>query len=250
MNPRSFARRLAAFAMLLFTILPAFGRDVLIYDYHLKPPFIVDVDRRTGLDFDIAAYLSARTGYRFRLEYLPRNRLNRMIELNTLDGLMIGVNPAWFGDSKQTRFLWTQPYMQDDDLVISLHQGPIDYSGPASLKGLRVGFPEGYYYTGISELADSGELMRDNAPTEEQNLLKLLAKHIDVTIVSRSTYDYLLRQHQDWANRFFVADQPEEHYDRRLLVPRQLADVHRKLQAVLDKLPRDPAWKTLVERYR
>lgn len=250
MNSRFFARRLVAFSMLLLTVLPAFARDIVIYDYHLKPPFIVDVDKRQGLDFDIAAYLSARTGYHFRLEYLPRNRLNRMIDLNTLDGLVIGANPAWFGDAKQTRFLWSQPYLQDDDLVISLRQGPIDYSGPDSLRGLRVGFPEGYYYTGISELADAGALMRDNAPTEEQNLLKLLAKHIDVTIVSRSTYDYLLRQHPDWTNRFFVAAQPEEHYDRRLLVPRSLAEAHRKLQAVLEKLPRDPAWKKLVERYR
>jgi len=224
--------------------------EIQIYDYHLKPPFLLDAEAGQGLDVDIAAWLNRKPGpFRFKVVYMPRNRLNAMIEAGHLDGLIIGVDTLWFHDTPEQAFLWSPPYMRDADVVVSPRDRPVAYAGPDSLRGLRIGFPSGFYYFGISELADRGLLAREDSTTEESNLQKLELGRIDATIVSRSTLDYLCRTHSGWARGFFVAREPEEAFQRRFLVPRSLPKVHAWLGKVLHGLEKDPQWRTVLGRY-
>ena len=224
--------------------------EVTIYDYHLKPPFLLDAEARQGLDVDIADWLNRKAGpFRFKVAFVPRNRLNAMIEAGRLDGPIIGVDQLWFHDTHAGIYLWSPAYMRDADVVVSPKARPVAYTGPDSLRGLRVGFPSGFYYFGISELADKGLLSREESSTEESNLQKLEVGRIDTTIVSRSTLAYLARTHPGWAGAFFVAREPEESFQRHFLVPKSLPAVHAWLNKILRGLDKDPEWTAMLARY-
>ena len=93
------ARITIQYALLMCAALFAISRVsaepvIYLYTYHNKPPFIVDLEAKTGLDYDLAAYLSKRDPVNnYRTAYVPRRRLDRMIETGELDGVVIGVNP-------------------------------------------------------------------------------------------------------------------------------------------------------------
>lgn len=116
-----------------------------LYAYHLKPPYLSDLQRREGLYFDFAEMLSLRApGLRFRTEYLPRRRLDQELAAGRLDGLVLGVHPTWFRDPERRIHLWSPPFMHDADVVVSRQEQPVIYTGPASLTGLRLALPRGY----------------------------------------------------------------------------------------------------------
>ena len=230
---------------------PVQAMEVLLNAYHLKPPYIVDADRGVGLYYDLARYLNERiSAHQFKMVYLPRRRLESDLELGRLKGLVLGVHPIWFKDETRTRYLWSPAFMQDEDVVVSRTDKTINYDGPDSLVGKRVGLPTGYYYYGVDELVRSGRIIREDAFSEGANLGKLALGRIDAAIVSRPTLEYYLRHQPEWTGRFFVASKPHDRFERYILVPKEYAEVLPDLTAVISAMERDPVWRAQQDVYR
>lgn len=230
----------------------ATAKEVIkVYTYHLKPPFVVREATQTGLYFDVLTYFNKKnTRYRFELHYLPRRRLDLMISEGKLDGLVIGVNPIWFDDKQERKYLWTAPLLHDVDEVVSSNTKAFEYTGLDSLAGLRVGLVLGYYYFGVSEMAQAKRLRRDDASSEDHNFRKLLADRIDVAIISRSNHDFVMRHQPDLVGKFHISTKPHDQYDRRVLLPLKFSKVHQVLHPILQQMHADPAWKDIVASYR
>jgi polar amino acid transport system substrate-binding protein len=243
------------FRLLLLALLvhlPAFvsGAEVILYTYHLKPPYLIDREKGTGVYYDLARYLNDRiAGHTFKTVYLPRRRLEHDLELGRLNGLVVGVNPAWFKDETRARYLWSPPFLRDEDVVVSLVDHPVDYEGPESLVGRTVGLSMGYYYFGIDELVRAGRVQRDDAVNEESSLDKLNRRRIDVTVVTQRTLDYLVRHRPEWKGRFRIARRPHDQFDRMVLVPKEFAQLLPDLNAALGPALHDPAWLKLLRQY-
>ncbi|MES2298841.1 MAG: hypothetical protein V4582_17485 [Pseudomonadota bacterium] len=225
----------------------AAAEEVILYAYHLKPPFIIDREQRTGIYYDLATYLNERiSGHTFRTVYLPRRRLEHDLELGKLHGLVVGVNPAWFKDDTRARYHWSPPILRDEDIVVSNKSAPINYDGPESLVNRRVGLSMGYYYYGVDELVSSGRITRDDAVAEDITLDKLFLKRIEAAIVTRRTLDYLERTRPQWKDQFYVAKKPHDEFDRMVLIPHEFAALVPDLNAALGPIMRDPAWQAMI----
>lgn len=230
--------------------LPAMADEIVLYAYHLKPPYIIDRNKEIGLYYDLAAYLNERIpAHTFRTVYLPRRRLESDLELGRLHGMVIGVNPSWFKDETRTRYYWTPPILRDEDVVVSAADKPLNYQGPESLVDKSVGLPMGYYYYGVDELVRAGRVRRDDAISEEVSLEKLALKRTDAAIVTRRTLDYLERQRPEWKARFFIAKKPHDEFDRMVLVPHEFGAVMPELNAVLGPIMHDPDWQKRIKKY-
>jgi polar amino acid transport system substrate-binding protein len=222
---------------------------IRIYDYHAQPPFLIDASKGSGLDRDIIDYLNTRLKgrYRFEFDFLPRRRLDQKLHDNEPIAVML-VNPAWFGDPKQTRYQWSKPLLQEKDLIVSRPQLAIRYQGPASLHGLHFGGEFGHHYVGIDEAVAQGKLLRDDAPTAEANLRKLEVGHIDVIVVPQSTATYYLdRLHL--RDKVFVSPTPYQTFYLHFLFQPQLAAAREELDRLIDTLPSDARWQEIVRRY-
>jgi polar amino acid transport system substrate-binding protein len=225
-------------------------QEMRLFAYHLKPPFMNDVARQDGLYYDFADLLSLRApALRFRVEYLPRRRLDQELTAGRLDGLVLGVHPAWFRDRERKIHLWTPPFMRDADIVVSRHERPIAYAGPESLAGLRLALPRGYYYAGVNELVDQGRAQRFDSESEETALMMLSLERADASIITRRTLYTVLARRPGLRGRFHVAAQAHDEFERHLLVPRSFASLHGTISDAVGLVVRDPAWQTrLLER--
>lgn len=102
-------RRLILLLFVFSSFLNAKISKVDIYTYHDMPPYVINLNERSGLYFDFVNLLNQmNSGYTFNLIYMPRKRLDYRLEQNKLDGIAIGVKPKWFKDASQTRFYGRQ----------------------------------------------------------------------------------------------------------------------------------------------
>lgn len=221
-----------------------------LFAYHLKPPYMTHLARQEGLYFDFAAMLTLRAPrLKFRTEYLPRRRLDQELAADRLEGGVLGVNPSWFRDPDRQLYLWSPAFMRDADVVVSRHDKPVAYAGPASLVGMRLALPRGYYYAGINELVAEGRVQREDSESEETALMMLSLGRADASIITRRTLYAVLAQRPGLRDRFHVAAQAHDEYERHLLLPRRYAALYPVVNEAVTALVRDPAWQTrLLER--
>ncbi len=197
---------------------------VTLYVYHMKAPYIVDLSEQTGLYFDVADVFNRyQQQVTFQTHFLPRKRLDKSVEDASLDGLVMGVNPIWFGDLKHEKYLWTSPIFEDTDDFVSFHKIPFEYEGETSLHQKTIGGILGYKYFGVDELAAKDLLTRVNTNEEIHLLDMLLKQRLDVAIVSRSTRQYLEAKNH-WLGLFHVSEIPHDRYTRHIMALRSRND--------------------------
>lgn len=210
---------------------------VPLYYYHDKPPYIVDPASQQGDYFELANYLNSQLGdYHFYLEYLPRNRVDRKLAQGQLDGPVIGVNPLWFKDPDEQRYWWTAAIFNDRDIFVSKALRPYEFVDASSLHGKLACLVLGNYYVGVSEAVSQGVLRQVKTTREEVVLEMLDQKRCDFGIVSESLFRYWQARHPA-PSSFYVATQPHDEFQRRILVPRNRLTLFLHLQRALAAWP-------------
>ena len=244
--------------LLILLILLAFSGSALsqakqivtAYSYHLKPPLIVDLATQRGLYFDLLDYLNqTNQQYHFELVFVPRKRIERMLDSGTFDGILLGVNPIWFKDKEEEKYLWTSRVFTDRDEIISLKNTPLEYSDSASIQDKVFGGVRGFYYFGINELIKDKKALRVDTVNEVELFTMLMHKRIDVAVVSRSTYDYLVRLNQ-WQDEFHLSRKPHDIFDRRILVPKSHTNIFEHIVPFIDNLQYDKSWQARLNSYK
>ncbi|MEW6989828.1 substrate-binding periplasmic protein [Colwelliaceae bacterium 6441] len=223
---------------------------VTIYAYHTKPPLIIDADNHQGMFYDVTKRLNrASAKYHFELVSLPRKRVERMLDNGTLDGILLGVNPIWFADKDETKYLWTPRIFSDRDEVVSLLEQSIEFIKPQSLEGKIFGGVRGFYYYGISELIDENSIIEANTAHEVDLFAMLLNKRIDVAVISRSTFDHIIKE-KHWQNKFHLSKKPHDIYDRRILIPQLYTEIYQHIVPIIEDLQFDLSWQKRIKSYQ
>ena len=240
---------------ILFIIIPAVcmavKKKVTVYAYHLKPPFIVNLDKEKGLYFDFSKYMNSRLAdYHFVTVFRPKKRIEKYLKKKEMDGILLGVNPVWYGDKEEKKYLWTSKIYSDQDEMISLIKLSFVYNGPESLIGKRLGGVLGFFYHSIGELVDKGQIYRDNVISEEAVIKKIFSGRVDVGIVSRSTFNYYVERRGEWQGKFFISPKPHDVFDRRILVPIENKALYNDIYPIIEKISEDEKWVKFINGYR
>lgn len=223
---------------------------ISVYSYHLKPPLIVNDMEQKGLYFDVINHLNTSSSiYHFNLVYVPRKRIERMIAEGSFDGILLGVNPIWFKDKNETKYLWTPRIFTDRDEVVSLKQNSFEFITPASLTGKIFGGVRGFYYFGINEFISTQGALRVDTVREIDLFKMLLNKRIDTAVISRSTYDYMLSLNH-WHDQFYLSQKPHDIYDRRILIPKEKQALYEHIKPIIEHLQFNKAWQQTIDSYK
>lgn len=222
---------------------------VYLYTYHNKPPFVVNLKERKGLFYDLADYLSARDVKNdYQTVYIPRKRLDRMIESESLDGVVIGVSPEWFSDAGKTQYYWFSGIYPDKDEFVSLKAKPFEYAGLKSFDQKVVAGVAGYYYFGINEAVSRKHLKRVDTIGERQ-VLELIAKgRADFGIVSQSVFKYL-KSVSNLPDIYHLSERPHDVFTRSAFTLKNKGSQLKTLQVLLKNLQQDPQWKQILSQY-
>lgn len=199
------------------------SEKVYVYVYHLKPPYIEQLELETGLYFELVELFNrSQSKYQFVAQFVPRKRLNREIANNTLDGMILGVHPVWFKDKQKTRFLWTRPLLHDQDEFISHISKPFDYAGKKSLYEKNIGGVRGYHYFRVAPVLKDGKAKLTPTSSELQLLEMLIKQRLDLAVISRATLNYYFSLNPNWRDMVYFSKVPHEQYYRALLSPTSL----------------------------
>lgn len=220
--------------------------EVIIFSHYDTPPFLTA--SKTGLTYKLAEALNhlAKGRYYFRVQILPRKRLDKTLENPNWFGMVPWVNPAWFKDAEQTKFSWSTPMMKDENLVISHQNKPINFNGPQSLVGLELGGILGHRYIEIETLIWENKITRFNVVSEVQNIEKLLRQRIDVMFISKSSLNFYLNQHPNFQQHIFIANQIRGSFHRYILLPKKDHALTSFINHAINELGKQPEWKNLL----
>jgi len=241
--------------LLLLSCLPLLAqaqREVSTWTYHQQPPLILDLKQRQGLSFDLVELLNQhpdnRGRFYFRLQYLPRKRLDWHLNRGEA-GLVLWVNPIFFSEDLQAAASWTQSLLEDEQSFVSRREHPFDYQGPTSLHGRTLGTLLGHRYIGLENGFTQGLIQREDVLVDEQNIHKLLSKRIDLILIPRSTARYFIHT-LALAEKLHFSSEPLSRYDRQIMLPASLdADLQTFVQHAVQGLPDNPAWQALLRDY-
>lgn len=232
----------------------AAGEDCLLYSYHNKPPYYAEfeTERKVAGPWiyeDLARYLNERQAeFQVKIKYLPRVRLERDLERGTLNGGVVGVNPLWFKDKDQTRYLWTAPFMEDRDVVVVQQGKAFPYAHPRDLAGKRLTLSRGLYWWGVTELILEGKIQAEETDSDQQNLEKVALGRADATITSYLSF-VRLRKDRFPQGGLECLPVPHDRFERRILFPRRFEAQHRAVAAALEGALADPAWRERLAAY-
>jgi len=229
--------------------LPAWGAEkVALYTSYTDPPYATrEVGNLTTL---LADWLTrhAEGRYEFVATQLPRRRMDLLLTKPDWDGVVAWGNPVWFNDEARQRYAWSQPYMQDSDLVVSRKDKPVEYeTGGRTLIGLKLGGIIGHRYAEIEPLLNSGQIVRDDAVSGEQSLRKLQHGRVDFCFLQASALPYFRRTlpgFEEWAH---LAREPRARYQRYLFASKKQQALIHYLDLQLELLQKDPDWQAVLK---
>ncbi len=152
-------------------------------------------------------------------------------------------------DAAQTKYLWTAPFAYDRFTLVSRSARPLDPERGDKLEGATIGLALGYVYPGIDTWMARHHMVRNNAPSEETSLDKLVLGRIDAVVVAESIARYYIKKHA-LSGQLQIHALPLEGAERRFLVPHAQRGVFEQIAPLVRKLKDDPAWQQRSAAYQ
>lgn len=142
-----------------------------------------------GLLKDLGELIATRLGRKAKFIIVPSNRVRGVLLGGTADALCY-VRPEWIDGN----YNWTPALIQDGAVVAARSGAPVIHT-LADLHNVPVGTVIGYRYPEI-ETALGQSFVREDAPSMESNLRKLVAGRMEYAILEKMVLDYHLRKDQ------------------------------------------------------
>lgn len=162
------------------------GAPLPALNSYAQPPFTLPADRAAGLAAGFVAQLNDEAGLapKFRLEPVPRRRLELTLDAPAFAGLALFLAPEFLPGHLAKGGAWSVPVMMDENLLVSVR--PLTVPHLDALNGLRFGAIAGHVYRVLGPLAEAGRIERADAPDHVANLKKLCLDRVDFVVISRS----------------------------------------------------------------
>jgi ABC-type amino acid transport substrate-binding protein len=217
-----------------------------LYTYHGAEPFIIGAE--TGLSEHFVEHFNRLSDAKlqFKLTPIERTSLNQKVAANENIFILWG-NALWF--SKLNPHLQSSEIIfWDSDIVVSLADTPLMYSGPESLWGKRFTALAGHVYFKLEEAITQNKIQRISSPDNLSMLALLTARQVDAMITTHSTVLYWQRHKKDFP-AVYISLQHYDEYSRHILTTPGLTAYLPAINQTLEKMRHDQQWLALLEYY-
>jgi polar amino acid transport system substrate-binding protein len=151
------------------------------------------------------------------------------------------------------RFLWTDPFMDNDDVLVYRAGSPQIYSGPESLYGKTVACIRGFVYPALEGQFGPGRITRIDATSPEAMLELLVRGRADAVLVNHTEIRWILRTNKALEpHRFRIDPKPVGRALFRFLFPKDrgwepmVDQFNRRLRS----MRKDGSLKAILDRYK
>ncbi|MEA9356231.1 transporter substrate-binding domain-containing protein [Bacteriovorax sp. PP10] len=204
---------------LLFYSLDLVAQEsIQVYSPYDSPPYVLNLEKGEGLVFDFVKELNEtfKGKYHFVANFVTRGRLKIIFDRKDFAMIVPFVNPVWFDDMAEKKFLWTQEISKDCNVIIYRHDKPLHIKKLDDLTGLSTSVVNGQLNINIQKLYDQKKIRVENANNVVLNFLKLSKRRVDFLVIGYTLADYIIRN-----NKLFnleIVETPVDVFNRKILV--------------------------------
>ena len=152
------------------------------------PPYVDPQAPGEGLAMEIVRAAYKNQGYTVKLEMMPWVRAEKAVSEGRYDILV----DVWRTEARTKELLFSTAYAISKIKFIKRKDNPFEFTGMESLSGKRVGVIRGYGYSDAFNAAT--HFTRDEVPSMDHNINKLLLKRIDLTLEDENTAKVLIQK--------------------------------------------------------
>jgi polar amino acid transport system substrate-binding protein len=164
------------------------GELVLLAPANLPMPMadVVDGTLRGGVIKDMGEMLAAKLGRKAVFVVVPGKRVPLMLAQGKADGVCM-VKQGWIDG----QYNWTAELIPTGGVLLARADAPA-ISRLSELRGVKVGTVAGYRYRTIQTILGA-DFLRDDAPSGEHNLRKLLAGRTQYALMELTSAAWQIR---------------------------------------------------------
>ncbi len=193
-----------------------------------------------GILKDLGELLAAKLGLHARFIAVPSRRVAMMLTQGEADGVCL-VQPHWIdGD-----FHWSAALIPTGGVVLARADAPVIASLEA-LRGKKVGTVGGYRYRPLEALLGT-QFLRDDAPSAQHNLSKLLAGRTQYALTELSIAQWHVRNDASHSLRL---DLTYENDMARCAFSMKSAIPYALIKRATDSIVAERGVEKIVARYR
>lgn len=191
--------RASILALALLVAWPSSAESVRLLA-NTSPPYADKKLPEQGLALELVSHIMARAGYDAEIQIEIWSRAMEGVRIGLYDALAT----AWYSDERAQDFIFSEPYLDSQLILVSLRSNPVIFRQLSQLSGKRLGVRSDYAY-GIDFDSIPG-LVQVEENHLIQNLMDLLNGRVDVVIGDQRTMALQLNEYlQSQSHLFEVA---------------------------------------------
>jgi polar amino acid transport system substrate-binding protein len=192
-----------------------------------------------GILMDLGELLAAKLGRKARFIAVPSRRVSMLLARGAADGVCL-VQPHWIdGD-----FHWSAPMIPTGGALLARADAP-PIRRLDDLRGKMVGTVAGYRYSYLAPLGK--DFLRDDAPSSEHSLRKLLAGRTQYALLELSIAAWQVKN--DTAHRLRL-DIAYEHTMARCAFSQASSIPYAEIKRASDSIIEEHGIEKIMARYR
>jgi polar amino acid transport system substrate-binding protein len=161
------------------------------------PPMTGSELHEGGFSVHLAKEVLTDLGYKVTVEFMPWKRIMRTQARSDYDLI-----PAiWYSQERESTYAFTQAYLDNKIVFVSLKENAAPYTGLSSLQNKRIGIVSSYSYP--QELLSYDQAKWQAGIDLNQNLKKLFGNRLDMVIGTDAVIRYEVQQNFDQAIPLF-----------------------------------------------
>lgn len=210
-------------------------------------PYVYEANgQATGLDYDTSREVLRRLGIDLELQFLPWKRCLLALEQGHADGIL----DIFHLPEREAQMLFVEEPLSEVEFVLFYARNrPYPYRSLEDLRNLVIGISPGYWYNDET-FRTSALFSREEAPTHEANLGKLVRHRVDLVVNDRRAGLYLstqmgMQQQVDYNRKTVGRDHMYLALRRDPTLQQLASDFTRELR----RFKREPAYTRLQQRY-
>ncbi len=189
------------------------------------PPYFGEHLPNYGMAADIITQAFARGGYRTEFKTRPWSR--GILELK--HGAHDALATAYRTDERAEQFRFSASYMQSEVRLYQQKGRGISWTALEDLKPYRIGTVLNNAYSAAFDDADF--LQKDTATSEILNIRKLAGGRIDLLVMDRYVFEYLISRNPAYLGRLEALEPALNSSPLHVMFARQTVDVEQKISA-------------------
>lgn len=225
----------------------AHKEKIVVWNYYLASPFFIS--QKSGLAYDFVALLNEEfeDRYDFKLQHIPRARLNKYLSSNN-QGLVLFVNWLWMGKDSKHNYLWSEKILDDKNIVISHINKRLNFEDIKAQNNLVFGAIRGRKYKPFDKFFKDNTLHRYDVTSEKQVLNMIVQNRVDIT-TQPFTIASSLSNSLNIRNKLFFSPESLFSFSRYIMITPKLDELKDPLNGFLKELDNNTTWQEILKKY-